>query len=86
MTARVNLPLTPSDLEGLVSYLNEVLPLIQAAFTELSDGLFEIQYKAPTKPKAGMVVYADGVQWNPDATNGEGIYVYKSDTNWHYLG
>lgn len=29
---------------------------------------------APAKPFSGMVVYADGTNWNPGA--GEGIYAY----------
>jgi len=86
VTTRLSFPVTPSDLDGLVSYLNEVLPTIQAAFSEVTDGLLEVQYAAPAKPKVGMMVFADGTLWNPDAVSGEGVYVYKSDTLWHYLG
>lgn len=38
----------------------------------------------PSKPRVGMVVYADGTDWNPDASSGEGLYVYKS-TGWEKL-
>lgn len=39
-------------------------------------------YVAPTKPRAGMVVFADGTKWNPGS--GRGVYVYK--TSWVFLG
>lgn len=40
-------------------------------------------YNAPVRPRAGMIVYADGVKWNPG--NGEGAYVYGADGKWHAL-
>lgn len=36
----------------------------------------DVLHVAPTKVKVGMVVYADGTDWNPGS--GEGLYVYKS--------
>ena len=33
-------------------------------------------YVAPTKPREGMIVIADGASWNPGA--GAGTYVYRS--------
>lgn len=36
----------------------------------------------PRKPRKGLIVYADGTNWNPGS--GEGIYVYKSA--WVLLG
>jgi hypothetical protein len=46
---------------------------------------FERDYKAPAKPQDGMVRYADGNYWNPDATNGEGFYGYWAAA-WHFFG
>lgn len=40
-------------------------------------------FKAPAKPRTGLVVYADGVKWNPGS--GEGLYEFQSDGNWHFL-
>jgi len=34
----------------------------------------KILYVEPIKPRDGMVVYADGTEWNPGS--GEGIYGY----------
>jgi hypothetical protein len=45
----------------------------------------DIDYKAPAKPQDGMLAYADGSRWNPDAINGEGFYGYWAGA-WHFLG
>jgi hypothetical protein len=36
----------------------------------------------PERPRQGMLVYADGTNWDPGS--GEGVYVYKS--SWVLLG
>lgn len=38
---------------------------------------------APTKPREGRVVYADGASWDPGS--GEGIYAYYAGS-WKKLG
>lgn len=38
---------------------------------------------APARPQDGMIVYADGVNWNPGA--GNGVYVYRGGA-WNLLG
>jgi len=43
----------------------------------------ELSYRAPDKPRVGMVVCADGVKWNPGS--GEGLYRYTSGGTWKYL-
>ena len=40
-------------------------------------------YAAPTKPRDGMLVLADGVLFNPGA--GPGVYCYYG-ASWHLLG
>jgi hypothetical protein len=40
-------------------------------------------YKAPEKPQDGMIVKADGTQWNPGS--GAGYYGYTSGS-WSFLG
>jgi hypothetical protein len=42
-----------------------------------------VMYAAPTKPRTGWLVYADGTTWNPGS--GEGVYVYLSDGTWSKL-
>lgn len=37
----------------------------------------------PKKPRLGMLVLADGTDWNPGS--GAGVYVYRGSA-WHFLG
>jgi hypothetical protein len=46
--------------------------------------LFDVQYDAPDKPRAGMLVYADGTTWNPGS--GEGFYRYSLAGSWVFIG
>jgi len=52
----------------------------------LGEGAGEFQldvlHVAPAKPREGLVVMADGTDWNPGA--GKGVYVYYSSA-WHYM-
>jgi hypothetical protein len=40
--------------------------------------------EAPRGPKAGWVVYADGVGWDPGS--GEGVYRYTIAGAWAFVG
>ena len=46
------------------------------------DSLHKIWHVAPTKPREGMLVYADGTDWNPGS--GAGYYVYYAGA-WHAM-
>lgn len=49
-------------------------------FTEL-----QVLHVAPSKLRAGMIVYADGVDWNPGS--GEGVYRRNAaNSAWVFLG
>jgi hypothetical protein len=39
-----------------------------------------VSYTPPDKPRPGMIVYADGVKWNPGS--GEGLYYYTLAGTW----
>ncbi len=59
--------------QDLAEYLQRELLRIAAEFTLLEEGRGKpILYVAPTKPRDGMLVYADGTAWNPGS--GEGFY------------
>lgn len=45
--------------------------------------LLGMLYVAPTKPRDGMIVLADGVNWNPGS--GAGYYGYRAGA-WRFLG
>lgn len=47
---------------------------VAEAFSTVHD--FDVLHAAPAKPRAGMVRYADGTDWNPGS--GEGLYLYTS--------
>lgn len=40
----------------------------------LADPTFDIKTEEPSKPKEGMLRYADGTEWDPGS--GAGLYVY----------
>lgn len=43
-----------------------------------------VLYVEPEKPRAGMVIYADGTTWDPGS--GEGVYRYSLGDTWEFLG
>lgn len=70
---------TPADVAAWAeSELQKVAESLQA-FDLLR--LVE-QHAAPAKPRAGMIVLADGTDWNPGS--GQGIYAYFGGS-WHVL-
>jgi len=72
--------------EGLQRYLFEELGRISQAFDSLRYNftLDELN-AAPSRPVKGMIVLADGTNWNPDGVNGAGFYGYDG-SDWVYLG
>lgn len=83
------LPETPPGVDRGTS-LGRVLTWVEDSFRILVNRInapdslrFTVVYQEPGRKRAGLVVYADGTQWNPGS--GEGLYVYKS-TGWTLLG
>lgn len=58
-------------------YAEREFSRIEEELRLLRDGIMDIRYVLPEKPKNGLY-YADGVQWNPGS--GKGIYRYDEDT------
>ena len=57
---------------------------VSRAMSEPNDMLLlEMRYVAPAKPRDGMVVLADGVNFNPGS--GGGYYGYRAGA-WRFLG
>jgi hypothetical protein len=76
----------PNDPAKLPDFLRRELASVQRSgnradpFAEL-----DVLHAAPDKVRAGMVVYADGTNWNPGS--GEGIYRRdKANAAWVFLG
>ena len=73
----------PEDIKLLGSYVEKQL-------TEVSENLDTIDnltlvelHAEPVKPRTGMVVLADGTDWNPGS--GVGVYAYFGGA-WNLLG
>lgn len=66
------------------SYLKGELENISSSMAQPSEFmLLQKRYTAPSKPREGMVVLADGTSWNPGS--GAGFYGYRG-TSWVLLG
>lgn len=74
----------PTDPKALPAYLQSEFQRIAVVMASNVDSVsLEPQYRAPAKPRDGLVVMADGASWNP--SSGRGVYVYKAGT-WSFLG
>lgn len=74
----------PSDPKAIPEYLSrELLSLAQSFQAQMPFVLLQTLNVAPTKPREGMVVKADGTHWNPGS--GAGFYGYKGGA-WALLG
>jgi hypothetical protein len=74
----------PQDPKELSAYLyNELQAIAQAGADTLDSIQLNVLNKAPKKPRAGMVIEADGVNFNPGA--GAGCYIYRAGA-WVKLG
>lgn len=76
--------LVPTNPAEIPAFLNaELLQLASALQSTQQFLLLDTLYGAPTKPREGMIVKADGTTWNPGS--GSGVYVYRGAA-WHLLG
>lgn len=71
-----------SSPEGraLLVYLQRELNAIAMAMATIEATQYTLLGREPTKPRAGLVVAADGVGWNPGS--GAGLYVYTVAGAW----
>lgn len=79
----------PNPFSGVLSnlqvYLQQEFSRFEAYVRDSNDKIVQIQtsYYAPTKPRNGMTVLADGTKWDPGS--GAGVYTYYGGS-WHKLG
>lgn len=70
-----NIPTDVADVESLQRWMLEELARISSEFSEsIAVELRQVAF-APVKPREGMIVSADGTNWDPGA--GAGAYEYK---------
>lgn len=68
-------PGTSPEVSQLIDYLRTELDQIARTFREQDEIQLKVLHAAPARPRTGLVVYADGTDWNPGGT-GAGVYVY----------
>lgn len=74
----------PADTSELSEFLKlELLTISREIAEKRPFMLLQNLNKAPDKPRDGMVVKADGTNWNPGS--GEGFYGYYASA-WAFLG
>ena len=62
--------------ENVHRYLEQELLAISRALQETQALELRPIFAAPTRPRDGMIIYADGTSYNPGS--GEGVYAYEN--------
>lgn len=84
MTINLDPPAKYETLEAAVTWVWDQLKLIEGGFNSARTFVhLKSLHAEPAKLKTGLVVLADGTDWDPGT--GEGVYVYYADA-WHKLG
>lgn len=73
----------PITAEELPEFLARELKRIAASFESIENIVLVELNVAPARPRTGMVVLADGTNWNPGS--GVGFYGYSGGA-WTFLG
>ncbi len=71
------------DVVSLANWLWREFNKLAAAFLGIENILLEEKNVEPEKPRSGLIVLADGTNWNPG--DGQGFYGYYAGS-WHKLG
>lgn len=74
-------PQNPAQIPAFLA--QELAKIAQAAQTPDQFLPLDPQHNPPSKYRDGLVVFADGTDWNPGS--GAGVYVYRGGA-WHFLG
>ena len=73
----------PHKQELLADFLQTELAKIQEALGAVTDIRLNVLHVAPSKPRNGDIVLADGTDWNPGS--GAGFYGYSAGS-YTFLG
>lgn len=74
----------PNDPASIPEFLQRELSVISRTLQgKVSSVWMAPRNVAPDKPRDGLLVKADGTNWDPGS--GEGVYCYYGAA-WHYLG
>lgn len=81
-------PIKTDSLNNLGQSTVDLAKFTEDEFAQVASALqgndpFTVFFAAPTRPRRGVLAYADGTHWNPGS--GEGFYAFGSDAAWHYM-
>ena len=76
-------PGSVASLEELLSFVVSEQAKIAIALLDALPRTSTELHAEPSKPRGGLVVFADGTDWNPGS--GQGFYAYYASA-WHFLG
>lgn len=68
------------ETRQIINWIMEELRAISRAAAETTELELRPSGRAPEKPREGMIVFADGTNWDPGG--GKGAYVYHEGTGW----
>lgn len=75
---------TPTEIATvLVNYIQDELTLVSEGFLTIENIFLPELNVEPSKPRNGMIVLADGTNWDPGS--GAGYYGYRN-ASWNFLG
>ncbi len=72
--------IVPENTDALIEFLTRHIANIQLGITFLESVALKVLHSEPHGLHTGLVVYADGTDWNPGS--GEGLYVRTSTPAW----
>lgn len=75
--------LIPETPEEIPQFLTEELRRVAAAFGMLENIRLVELHAEPSRPRDGMIVLADGTNWNPGSGGG---YYGRHNGAWTFLG
>lgn len=76
----------PASSDALPAYLaTELQALSQSLTTAVPFLTLQTLNAAPVRPREGMVIKVDGVNFNPVPASGAGFYGYRAGV-WRFLG
>ena len=71
------------EIAAVIDQIQRELDEIARAFVDLNQVQLKTLHIEPIRPRNGIIVYADGTDWNPGS--GEGYYGYYNSA-WRKLG
>jgi hypothetical protein len=69
------------DYSTDIRSLNDRMAALERELNNIQTTLIQIQesFVAVTKPRGGIIVFADGTEWDPGS--GRGLYAYNDNTS-----